>query len=80
MIDELQMICIAFYQRKFDDAKAVFFQKLGTIAEVLEKSNHQKGIAILDDILNSAESGDFVLLADQLLFDLIPILQELGCN
>ena len=76
MIENLEQICIAFYQRKNGSAYQAFQSVLPSILKQLEADNQSAGIPVLHRILNEVEKGDFVMVADIINFELIPILQE----
>ena len=76
MIENLEQICIAFYQRNTAPAYQAFQSILPNILKQLETSNQSAGIPLLHRILDEVKKGDFVMVADIINFELIPILQE----
>ena len=76
MIQNLERICIAFYQQKGQDAYMMFQQMLPQILNHLESKGKNQGIMILKQILDEVEKQDWVMVADYINFELIPILQE----
>ncbi|MBP3703603.1 MAG: hypothetical protein J6I65_07425 [Lachnospiraceae bacterium] len=75
MIGNLEQICIAFYQGKSVPAYEAFQQMLPQIISKLEKTG-QTGLKVLHLILDEVEHRDWVLVADYINFELIPLLQE----
>ena len=76
MIENLEKICIAFYQRNNGPAYQAFQSILPHILNQLEMKHQSNGVSILHRILDEVEKGDFVMVADIINFELIPILQQ----
>lgn len=78
MVEILEQICIAFYQQKESEAYQEFQQVLPQILKQFEKSGGAEGIPLLHHILDEVQKGDWVMVADIINFELIPVLQEHG--
>lgn len=78
MIGNLEQICIAFYQGKASLAYEAFQQTLPFLIDYLEKNNCTAGVRMLHRILAETKKQDWVMVADLINFELIPVLQENG--
>ncbi len=77
MITKLEQICMAFYQERTKIAYEAFQQILPALLQTLENKVGTESLVLVNQMLDCAQVSDWVMMADIINFELIPLLSDL---